>query len=368
MTGASRVLDALARVTAALPAAEERPGQQRMADAVSAAITDGRHLIVQAGTGTGKTLAYLVPAILAGKRTVVATATKALQDQLAAKDLPFLERHLGRPFAWAVLKGRSNYVCLQRLRELGGEHQSQLELDDLAAVRAEVDRLVAWAATTGEGDVAELAHPPSERAWRAVSVSSDECPGRTRCSMGQSCFAEAARQRAEHADVVVVNLHLYGLDVATRGAILPEHDVVVIDEAHQTEDIMSDTVGVEIGPGRLTSFAIATRRIIDDPALNARLVDAAGILPAAIADRHGTRLPWPLDDDLQGVLADVRLRVGDAISALGKVPTNQGDDVQQRTLRAQQQGGRLAESLDLARRHPDGVVPFVGGPSATPRR
>lgn len=367
MTGASGVLDALARVTAALPAAEERPGQQRMADAVSAAITDGRHLIVQAGTGTGKTLAYLVPAILAGKRTVVATATKALQDQLAAKDLPFLERHLGRPFAWAVLKGRSNYVCLQRLRELGGEHQSQLELDDLAAVRAEVDRLVAWAATTGEGDVAELAHPPSERAWRAVSVSSDECPGRTRCSMGQSCFAEAARQRAEHADVVVVNLHLYGLDVATRGAILPEHDVVVIDEAHQTEDIMSDTVGVEIGPGRLTSFATATRRIIDDPALNARLVDAAGILPAAIADRHGTRLPWPLDDDLQGVLADIRLRVGDAISALGKVPANQGDDVQQRTLRAQQQGGRLAESLDLALRHPDGFVPFVSGPSATPR-
>ena len=132
MTGASGVLDALARVTAALPAAEERPGQQRMADAVSAAITDGRHLIVQAGTGTGKTLAYLVPAILAGKRTVVATATKALQDQLAAKELPFVSEHGDRPVSWALLKGRSNYLCLQRLDELEND-DGQLGLEGVSA-------------------------------------------------------------------------------------------------------------------------------------------------------------------------------------------------------------------------------------------
>ena len=108
--------EALARVTAALANAEERVGQQQMADLVAAAIADGRHLVVQAGTGTGKTLAYLVPAIEADARVVVATATKALQDQLATKDLPFLAEHVGRDFDWAVLKGRSNYVCLQRLR------------------------------------------------------------------------------------------------------------------------------------------------------------------------------------------------------------------------------------------------------------
>ena len=109
------VKSALARVTAALPAAEDRPGQQHMATAVNAAVNSGKHLIVQAGTGTGKTLGYLVPAILTDKRIVVATATKALQDQLAAKDLPFLEAHLGKPFDWAVLKGRSNYICMQQI-------------------------------------------------------------------------------------------------------------------------------------------------------------------------------------------------------------------------------------------------------------
>ena len=105
-------VEALTKVTAALPAAEDRPGQREMSDAVASAIDHGRHLIVQAGTGTGKTMAYLVPAVLTGKRVVVATATKALQDQLAAKDLPFLQAHLGRPFDWAILKGRSNYICM----------------------------------------------------------------------------------------------------------------------------------------------------------------------------------------------------------------------------------------------------------------
>ncbi|HSB87322.1 MAG TPA: DEAD/DEAH box helicase, partial [Ilumatobacteraceae bacterium] len=106
---------ALGRVTAALPAAEDRPGQREMAGAVASAIEGARHLIVQAGTGTGKTMAYLVPAVLSGRRVVIATATKALQDQLAAKDLPFLAEHLGAPFDWAVLKGRSNYICMQRV-------------------------------------------------------------------------------------------------------------------------------------------------------------------------------------------------------------------------------------------------------------
>ena len=126
------VTAALAAVTGALPAAEERPGQRQMAQAVASSIDSGRHLVVQAGTGTGKTLGYLVPAIVAGKRVVVATATKALQDQLAAKDLPFLEAHLGIPFDWAVLKGRSNYVCMQRVREIQGSDSGQLELEEFA--------------------------------------------------------------------------------------------------------------------------------------------------------------------------------------------------------------------------------------------
>ena len=128
-----------------------------MAEAVATAIKTKRHLVVAAGTGTGKTMGYLVPSVLAGQRVVVATATKALQDQLASKDLPFLATHLGIPFDWAILKGRSNYICLQRVRELQAASTGQLELDDLAPqVKVHIKRLGEWAATTATGDQAEL--------------------------------------------------------------------------------------------------------------------------------------------------------------------------------------------------------------------
>ena len=221
----SQVVAALRAVTSALPAAEERPGQVAMAEAVATAIESGRHLVVQAGTGTGKTIGYLVPAILAGKRVVVATATKALQDQLAAKDLPFLQEHLDHPFGWAVLKGRSNYVCRQRVTELEATDSGQgtLEIEEFgASLRGEIDRLLAWSRRTPTGDRAELDWAPSERAWQAVTVGSDECPGGSRCPQGGVCFSETARHAAAEADVIVVNLHLYGLDVAASGAILPE--------------------------------------------------------------------------------------------------------------------------------------------------
>ena len=176
------MIEALARVTAALPGAEERAGQQQMAAMVADAIATGRHLVVQAGTGTGKTLAYLVPAIEAGRRVVVATATKALQDQLATKDLPFLADHMNRDFDWAVLKGRSNYVCLQRLREMSAGDQGQLELDSMAlTTRAEIKRLAEWSGASDTGDLAELDWTPSDSASRAVTVGSDECPGADRC-------------------------------------------------------------------------------------------------------------------------------------------------------------------------------------------
>ena len=231
-----------------------------MAELVEAAITHGRHLVVQAGTGTGKTLAYLVPAIRSGKRVVVATATKALQDQLAGKDLPFLAAELPDEFEWAVLKGRSNYVCLQRLRELTApgddDAQGRLELGELAPqAMADLGRIAKWVARTPTGDVAELDFAPSDAVLRGITVGSDECPGADRCPMGEPCFAELARRRASVADVVVVNTYLYGLDVGGGGAILPDHDVVVFDEAHGLEDIMSTTLGVQISPGRFVTLA-----------------------------------------------------------------------------------------------------------------
>jgi len=361
------VTDALSRVTAALANAEQRDGQRRMSEMVEASISSGRHLVVQAGTGTGKTLAYLVPAITADARVVVATATKALQDQLASKDLPFLAEHLGHDFDWAVLKGRSNYLCLQRLREMSAGDQGQLELDTMAVTtRAEIKKLADWAGTTSTGDAAELSWTPSDNAWRAVSVGSDECPGADRCPLGDPCFAEQARRRASIADVIVVNTHLYGLDVASGGAILPDHDVVVFDEAHVLEDIMSDTVGVEIAPGRFTALSGVVRKIVEDPTLIGSIAEIAESLRDALSAHVGERLSTPLPDSIHDVLTDARLRLGRANEVVSSIDTAV-EDAKQRKLRAQKMTGRAIEQLDAAIEGREGYVAFVSGSRDTPR-
>ncbi len=362
MTLSHDVEKAVRRVTGALPAAEERPGQLAMAQAVAEGIAANRHLIVQADTGTGKTMGYLVPAVLAGERIVVATATKALQDQLAAKDLPFLESHLGRSFDWAVLKGRSNYICMQRIRELQSTaDQGQLEIEEFAATtKVEIKRLSEWSGTTDTGDQADLSWSPSDRAWQAVSVGSDECPGGTKCPMGAVCFAELARARASVADVVVVNLHLYGLNVASGNVLLPEHDVVVIDEAHQLEDIMSDTVGVQIGPGRFTNLAAVVRRVVDDPAIVGGLAEVAPAIREALRPFAGERLTKPFPDLIQDALIDARGRIEKAQSSLRAINTDL-PEAQQRKMRAQQVATRVQEQIDVALGKHEGYVAFVSG-------
>ena len=232
------VLDLLQAVVATLPNVEVRSGQSTMASAIADAIENQRHLIVQAGTGTGKTLGYLVPAIASGKRIVVSTYTKALQDQLSKHDLPMLSSALtpiiGREITWAVLKGRNNYLCAQRIAEIREPKQHKLDLQEFSTqVKSDIDKLVAWSEETATGDAGDLSWSPRDAAWRHVSIGSDECPGASRCPSGDTCFAERARDNASVADVVVVNTHIYGLDVATDGALLPEHDVVIFDEAHQ---------------------------------------------------------------------------------------------------------------------------------------
>jgi len=363
--------EVLEHVTSALERAEHRSGQIEMARLVGAAADEHHHLVVQAGTGTGKTLAYLVPLLVSGSRTVVATATKALQDQLATKDLPFLDAtldgHLAHGFDWAVLKGRSNYVCLQRLREMADPGQGQLELDGMAvSTQAEIKRLAEWAGSSSTGDAAELDWAPSDNAWRSVSVGSDECPGADRCPLGEPCFAEQARRRAAVADVVVVNTHLYGLHVASGGAILPEHDVVVFDEAHVLEDVMSDTVGAEIAPGRFTALAAIVRRFLDDPQLVGGIAEIADSLRGVLTDRVGERLPSPLPDEVQEVLTDARLRLGDVNDVLAAIETSV-EDAKQRRLRARTMTGRVIDQLDVAIEGREGYVSFVTGSPDAPR-
>ena len=364
-TTTTDVAGALARVTGALPAAEDRPGQVSMAAAVARAVEERRPLVVQAGTGTGKSLAYLVPAALSGRRVVVATATKALQDQLAGKDLPFVAEHLDRPFGHAVLKGRSNYVCLQRVRELStAEEQLELGLGSRSH-RDEVARLVAWAATTADGDRAGLPEEPSAKAWAAVSVGARECPGAARCPSGEACFAEAARARAEAADVVVVNTHLYGLDLAAGGGLLPEHDVVVIDEAHALEDVVSATFGVDLGAGRFAALAAAVRRVIADDELVDGLTGAGEALGAVLADAVGRRVRGSLAADLAAPLTLARGRVDRAAAALRNVDSDAPDVVARRS-RAQKLATALAEDLDALADVPPEAVAWVEGPDAAP--
>ncbi|MGI9033984.1 MAG: ATP-dependent DNA helicase [Acidimicrobiales bacterium] len=270
---------------------EARPGQTAMAEAVARAVASGSHLVVQAGTGTGKTWAYLVGALIGspGSTVVVATATKALQDQLANKDLPAVAAAVEPGLAWAVLKGRNNYLCRQAAAEAAEEAASpKLDLDDggsdATGNAAEVARLLSWGRQTGSGDRAELDFEPRPRAWSAVSVGSDECPGADDCPHGDSCFAEAAYERARQADVIVVNLHLLGAHVASGGHVLPDHDVAVIDEAHAAEDILASALGVTLTPGRvrklgLVRHADAISRVLE-PLVGQRLAPTATAVDA----------------------------------------------------------------------------------------
>lgn len=357
----------LSSVTNELDRSEVREGQHRMARLVEEAIAAKRHLVVQAGTGTGKTLAYLVPALTTGASVVVATATKALQDQLATKDLPFLAEHLGIDFDWAILKGRSNYVCMQRLREVADPAQGELEVDSMAVVtKAEIKKLAAWAETSETGDQAELDWTPSDNAWRSVSVGSDECPGAERCPQGDVCFAEQARRRSQAADVTVVNTHLYGLNVASDGAILPDHDVVIFDEAHVLEDVMSDTVGVEISPGRFVALSATIRKIIEDPQLVGSVAELGEGLRDALSPHVGERLATPLPDSIQEPLYDARLKLAAANDVIVSL-TTKSEDAKQRQLRAQTMTARSMQQLDIAIEGREGYVAFVSGSRDSPR-
>ena len=363
----SEVAEALARVTAALPAGEERLGQVEMAEAVARAVTTERHLVVQAGTGTGKTLAYLVPVILAGRRCVVATATKALQDQLAGKDLPFLAEHLGEEVSYAVLKGRSNYVCLQRVAEVG-QGADQLALDGLAALAPEEElrRIRAWSEESPTGDRAELSFEPSPTAWAAVSVSSKECPGAARCPKGDVCFAEQARRSAAEASVVVVNTHLYGLHLESGGVILSEHDVVVIDEAHQLEDTISATFGIELGASRFASLARSIRAILDAPDLVDQ-VDASGLdLARSLAPHVGRRLKGRLEPEIADALALASERLERVRAALGRIDDSKGGDVEARRQRAVKTTGVVSGEVQYALDPRPGSVTWVEGPDHAP--
>ncbi len=353
----------LAAVVAELPGGGEvRDGQRQMADAVEASIRSGRHLVVQAGTGTGKTLAYLLPAVRTHARTVVATATKALQDQLAAKDLPFLAQHAGVDFSWAILKGRSNYVCRQRVHELLEDREGKLDIgtDDPGLVA-----VLEWAAETDVGDRAELSVEPRSTVWDTVSVGSDECPGAAKCPRGETCFAEQARRRAAEADVIVVNSYLYGTHLAAGGVILPPHDLVVVDEAHRFEEVISATAGCEFTSGRVSAAAYAIGRVIADDALITDILAIATRIGEVLDGLVGQRLD-PAPKELAAQLTQLRPKLDTAAAALRNVPDADLDVVARRN-RASRQLTGLLDDLTAATVVPTGSVAWVEGRTGAAR-
>jgi ATP-dependent DNA helicase DinG len=342
-----------------------------MVEAVERAIATGRHLFVQAGTGTGKSLGYLVPAILSRRRVVVATATKALQDQLIQKDLPFLERHLGRRFTYAYLKGRSNYLCVQRAREAATAREEQLALDGVggAKVGGQLRRLIVWTSEEldrkGTGDRADLPFEPAPSAWAAVSVSARECPGARNCPSGDVCFGERARERAAEVDVLVVNSYLYGVHLAGEGGVLPGHDVVVIDEAHVLEEVMSATAGVEIGASRFVAVARAVRGVLAEEELVASLGEAGDRFADAL-DAIGRQRVRVVDGALETAIVTGRGRLERALAGLRQIK-DPPEAVAPKRDRAVLLVSNLIEDLDLVSALPEAAVVFVeSGPTSPP--
>ncbi|MYR06051.1 DEAD/DEAH box helicase [Gordonia sp. SID5947] len=304
-----------------------RDGQVRMASAVAHAIDTGEHLAVQAGTGTGKSLAYLVPAIRhaveSGRTVVVSTATIALQRQLIERDLPRLAPALAgslhREPTFAILKGRGNYLCLNKIHS-GTAEEPATELFDafeLSRTGREVTRLREWTSDTETGDRDDLSPGVSDRSWRQVSVTARECLGAANCSYADDCFAERSRRAAGQVDVVVTNHALLAIDAMSPASILPEHDVVVIDEAHELVDRITSVSTAEISGAGITLVARRCGKLIDDETTDA-LLGAGENLEGLLAEtpaREWLRLPSGMAE----ALAMLRDRLWQARTAIGPV-------------------------------------------------
>ncbi len=304
-----------------LPGFRMRAGQALMAEAIAETIDRRERLIVEAGTGTGKTFAYLLPALLSGARTIISTGTRALQDQLYHRDLPLIGKAVGRPVSTALLKGRANYLCLHRLE------QARADAPGLGRDLREVER---WRHRTESGDRAELVEVPEDSAvWPLVTSTVDNCLGQ-RCPRYRDCHVVRARRRAQEADLVVVNHHLLLADLAMKESgfveFLPGADAVILDEAHQLPDLAAQFFGVSLGSRdllRLLDEADAATLAFRDTALARRLErcrTAVKALRAAAPRKEGRYELAALSADLTAPLDELRAAlsdVGNALATLG---------------------------------------------------
>jgi len=325
-------------LASALPSYEPRPEQAALAVQVERALATGEHLVAEAGTGVGKSLAYLIPALESGLRVVVATATKALQEQLLRNDVPVAAAALQREVRVEVLKGRQNYLCR---RQLSGFQPFLLaEGRDGRAWEA----MQTWLGATETGDRAELELEPSDALWAELAVGSDRCSGR-RCAFHGTCFAEAARDRASAADLVIANHALYFADLAAGGGVLPEHDAVVFDEAHRLEESAASWLGGGVSRAGLRRLALDVERACRErqEPLPARAIDrverAGERLLAAVAPPSGRRR-------LRQPPREEAMLLGEALAALAIELGGSGEELDGLARRALQTAAQVEALLD----------------------
>ena len=275
-------------IARALPGFEARPGQLQMAQSIERGFLEGLHTIAEAGTGVGKSLAYLVPAVRSGKKVVLSTGTIALQEQLVRKDIPLVEKALGVPLRVTLLKGRGHYLCKQKYERMRGER--------LIASSRTMEQMWAWAARTSSGDRAELPFLPPGDEWEQLDADADDCTGEF-CEHFRDCWFFKKRDEAKYADLVVVNHALFFLDLAMGGGLLPPYDVAILDEAHQCERWATDALTATISRGTLGRMMRKLHRSYTVPAaFDGEFDDGMRALESALAQVPGDRYPLGAND------------------------------------------------------------------------
>ncbi|GAB3835566.1 ATP-dependent DNA helicase DinG [Kribbella italica] len=334
---------------------QTRPGQVAMVEAVDGAMHDGSHLLIQAGTGTGKSLGYLVPALVhavENRRVVVSTATLALQSQLVDRDVPALldatEKLLPRRPSYAIQKGRSNYACLHRVREGAPDDDGMLvDVPPSGAIGQQVVELREWAEQQLLDDEAgDRDHAPSHQyqAWQQVAIAARECLGAQKCPYGEECFAEKAKEQARKADIVITNHALLSIDAFENRTVLPEHDVVIVDEAHELPARVTGAAGDELSPQMVERAAKRARRFVDDDHAD-DLIDASDALRAALDQSREGRIEAANTAVLEAA-AMVRDTARAVYSDLGK----KSDDKDDPDGAKRQSKGAVKEIFDVAER------------------
>ncbi len=281
-----------------LPGYQPRGGQLQMAQIVERGVLEGVHTIVEAGTGVGKSLAYLIPAVRSGKKVVLSTGTIALQEQLVHKDIPLVQRALGVPLRTTLLKGRSHYLCRLKLE--------RMQADRLLAPSHTMQHLWEWGGRTRSGDRSELAFLPPPAEWEQLDADADECIGEL-CPRFADCFFFKKRDEARFADLVVVNHALFFLDLASGGGLLPPYDIAVLDEAHQCERWATDALTGEMSGAVVGRILRKLHRVYDLPAaFDAEFDSGVTQLEASLARIPGDRYPIAANEHVWPVLSALR--------------------------------------------------------------